>query len=45
MTDKSVWDKEIPGPERLVEYIDQGVRESKMLFPSRLTHPTICTLT
>ncbi|KAL2189944.1 hypothetical protein L209DRAFT_679532 [Thermothelomyces heterothallicus CBS 203.75] len=26
MIDKVVWDKEIPVPERLIEYVDQGVR-------------------
>lgn len=37
MTDKSVWDKEIPVPKRLIEYIDQGVRDSKTPLPSRVT--------
>ncbi|KAK4032546.1 hypothetical protein C8A01DRAFT_20379 [Parachaetomium inaequale] len=27
MTDKEVWDKEIPIPERLIKYVDQGVRD------------------
>lgn len=34
MGDKSVWDKEIPVPKELIEYIDPGVRESK----APLTH-------
>lgn len=29
MTDKSVWNKEIPVPERMIQYIDQGVIDSK----------------
>lgn len=27
MTDKSIWDKPIPVPERLIEYVDQGIRD------------------
>ncbi|KAK4154987.1 Fructosamine/Ketosamine-3-kinase [Chaetomidium leptoderma] len=27
MTDKSVWDREIPVPKHLIEYVDRGVRE------------------
>lgn len=41
MTDKSVWDKEIPVPGRLIEYVDQGVRDGKSLLsfgPSKITH-------
>lgn len=29
MTDASVWDKEVPVPLHLIQYIDEGVRESK----------------
>jgi hypothetical protein len=29
MTDKSIWDKEIPVPLTLIEYVDQGVRDSE----------------
>lgn len=29
MTDKSVWDKEVPVPLHVIRYIDAGVRESK----------------
>lgn len=29
MTDTSVWDKEIPVPLHLIQYIDEGVRECK----------------
>lgn len=29
MTDRSVWDEEIPVPERMIRYIDQGVIDSK----------------
>lgn len=28
MTDKSIWDKEIPVPAELIETVDQGVRDS-----------------
>jgi len=28
MTDKSIWDQEIPVPAELIETVDQGVRDS-----------------
>ncbi len=31
MTDKSIWDKEIPVPERLIQYIDPGVLKCTFL--------------
>lgn len=38
MTEKSVWDKEIPVPERMIQYIDQGIIDSK---PSPLRKPQL----
>lgn len=29
MTDKSVWNEEIPVPEALIQYVDEGVRDSE----------------
>lgn len=44
MTDKSVWDKEVPVPARLIEYVDRGVLASECCYlptyhMSRAFHP------
>lgn len=33
--DKTVWDRELSVPSRLIEYVDQGVRASESVKSSR----------
>lgn len=42
MTDKSVWDKEIPVLKRMIQYIDQGVLDSKTQSASLRPNSKIC---